>query len=59
MLQRLFLKVSLTEAEKSFLVKSLSFSLPPRQLNLSDYLINLELLLEALIILKFFQVITI
>ena len=59
MLQRLFLKVSLTEAEKSFLVKSLSFSLTPRQLNLSDYLINLELLLEALIILKFFQVITI
>ena len=34
------LKVYLTEAEKSLLIKSLSFSLPPKQVSYSDYLIN-------------------
>ena len=38
-----FSKVSLTETEKSLLVKGLSFSLPPKQLSYSDYLINFEL----------------
>ena len=37
-----FSKVSLTESEKSVLVKGLSFSLPPKQLSYSDYLINFE-----------------
>ena len=37
-----FSKVSLTEAEKSLLVKALSFSLLPKQLSYSDYLINFE-----------------
>ena len=39
-----FSKVSLTEAEKSLLVKSLTFLFPPKQLNYSGYLINFELL---------------
>ena len=38
-----FSKLSLNEAEKSFLVKYLSFSLPPKQLSCSDYLIKFEL----------------
>ena len=38
-----FSKLSLIEAEKSFLVKYLSFSLPPKQLSCSDYLIKFEL----------------
>ena len=37
-----FSTVSLTAAEKSFLVKSLSFSLPIKQLSYSHYLINFE-----------------
>ena len=37
-----FSKLSLTETEKSLLLKSLSFSLPPKQLIYSDYLINFE-----------------
>ena len=37
-----FPKVSLTESEKSVLVKGLSFPLPPKQLSYSDYLINFE-----------------
>ena len=37
-----FSKVSLIEAEESILVKGLSFSLPPKQLRYSDYLINFE-----------------
>ena len=35
-----FSNVSLTEAEKSLLVKGLSFSLPPKKLSYSDYLVN-------------------
>ena len=38
-----FSNVSLTEAEKSLLVKNLSFSLPPKKLSYSDYLVNFEL----------------
>ena len=38
-----FPKVSLTEAEKSLLVEVLSFSLPPKNLSYSDYLIYFEL----------------
>ena len=38
-----FSNVFLTEAEKSLLVKGLSFSLPPKKLNYSDYLVNFEL----------------
>ena len=43
-----FSKVSLTEAEKSLLVKGLSFSLPPKQLSYSDYLINFELFYRSI-----------
>ena len=35
--------MSLTDAEKTLLVKGLSFALPPKQLIYSDYLINFEL----------------
>ena len=35
--------MTLKEAEKSLLVKNLSFSLPPEKLSYSDYLINFEL----------------
>ena len=38
-----FPKLSLTEAKMFFLVKHLSFSLPPKQLSCSDYLIKFEL----------------
>ena len=38
-----FSKVSLTDAEKSLLVKGLSFALPLKQLSYSDYLINFEI----------------
>ena len=34
--------VSFTEAEKSLLVKGLSFSLTPKKLSYSDYLVNCE-----------------
>ena len=37
-----FSKVSLTKTEKSLSVKGLSFSLPPKQLSYSDFLINFE-----------------
>ena len=43
-----FSKMSLTEAEKSLLVKGLSFSLPPKQLSYSDYLINFELFYRSI-----------
>ena len=43
-----FSKVSLTEAEKSLLVKGLSFSLPPKQLSYSNYLINFELFYRSI-----------
>ena len=38
-----FSKVSLTDAEKSLLVKGLSFALPLKRLSYSDYLINFEI----------------
>ena len=38
-----FSKVSLTDPEKSLLVKGLSFALPLKQLSYSDYLINFEI----------------
>ena len=43
-----FSKMSLTEAEKSLLVKGLSFSLPPKQLSYSDYLISFELFYRSI-----------
>ena len=43
-----FSKVSLTEAEKSLLVKGLSFSLPPKQFSYSDYLNNFEFLYRSI-----------
>ena len=39
-------KYELTELEKSLLVKGLNFSLPPKNLNHADYLVNFELLLR-------------
>ena len=53
-----FSNVSLTEAEKSLLVKGLSFSLPPKQLSYSDYLINFELFYRSIDNLKFYLGIT-
>ena len=44
-----FSKLSVTDAEKTLLVKGLSFVLPPKQLGYSDYLI-LNYFIEALII---------
>ena len=41
-------KLSLTETEKSLLVKILRFLLPPKQLNCSEYLINLELFYRSI-----------
>ena len=38
-----FSNVSLMKAEKSFLLKGLGFSLPPKKLNYSDNLVNFEL----------------
>ena len=35
-------KISLSNAEKSLLVKGLRFSLPPKKLNYADYLTNFE-----------------
>ena len=43
-----FSNVSLTEAEKSRLVKGLSFSLPPKKLSYSDYLVNFELFYRSI-----------
>ena len=37
-----FSKLPLTDAEKTLLVKDLSFALPPKRLSYSDYLINFE-----------------
>ena len=42
-----FSNVTLTEAEKSLLGKSLSLSLPPEKLSYSDYLINFELFYKS------------
>ena len=43
-----FSKLSLTDAEKTLLVKGLSFALPPKQLIYSDYLINFELFYRSI-----------
>ena len=43
-----FSNVSITEAEKSLLVKGLSFSLPPKKLSYSDYLVNFELFYRSI-----------
>ena len=43
-----FSNVSFTEAEKSLLVKGLSFSLPPKKLRYSDYLVNFELFYRSI-----------
>ena len=43
-----FSKLSLTDAEKTLLVKGLSFALPPKQLSYSDYLINFELFYRSI-----------
>ena len=43
-----FSKLSLTDAEKTLLVKGLSFALPPKQLNYSDYFINFELFYRSI-----------
>ena len=43
-----FSTLSLTEVEKSLLVKRLSFSLSPKQLSYPDYLINFELFCRSI-----------
>ena len=43
-----FSTLSLTEVEKSLLVKGLSFSLSPKQLSYPDYLINFELFYRSI-----------
>ena len=43
-----FSDVSVTEAEKSLLVRGLSFSLPPKKLSYSDYLVNFELIYRSI-----------
>ena len=43
-----FSKLFLTDAEKTLLVKGLSFGLPPKQLRYSDYLINFELFCRSI-----------
>ena len=40
--------MSLTEPEKSLLLKGLSFSLPPKQLSYSDYLITFEIFYRSI-----------
>ena len=40
--------MSLSDAEKTLLVKGLSFALPPKQLSYSDYLINFELFYRSI-----------
>ena len=41
-------KISLSDAEKSLLVKGLRFSLPPKKLNYADYLMNFELFYRSI-----------
>ena len=41
-------KISLSDAEKSLLVKGLRFSLPPKKLNYADYLVNFELFYRSI-----------
>ena len=43
-----FSKLSLTDAEKTLLVKGLSFALPPKQLSYLDYLITFELFYRSI-----------
>ena len=44
----IFSKLSITDTEKTLLVTGLSFSLPPKQLSYSDYLINFELFYRSI-----------
>ena len=41
-------KISLSDAEKSLLVKGLRFSLPPKKLNYADFLVNFELFYRSI-----------
>ena len=41
-------KISLSDTEKSLLVRGLRFSLPPKKLNYADYLTNLELFYRSI-----------
>ena len=41
-------KISLSDAEKSLLVKGLRLSLPPKKLNYADYLVNFELFYRSI-----------
>ena len=43
-----FSNVFLTEAEKALLVKGLNFSLSPKKLSYSDYLVNFELIYRSI-----------
>ena len=43
-----FSNVSLTEAKKALFVKGLSFSLSPKNLRYSDYLVNLGLFYRSI-----------
>ena len=43
-----FSNVFLTETEKALLVKVLNFSLPPKKLSYSDYLVNFELIYRSI-----------
>ena len=40
--------ISLSDAGKSFLVKGLKFSIPPKKLNYADYLVNFELFYRSI-----------
>ena len=40
--------ISLSDAEKSLLVKGLKFSIPPKKLNYADYLANFELFYKSI-----------
>ena len=41
-------KISLSDTEKSLLVRGLQFSLPPMKLNCADYLTNFELFYRSI-----------
>ena len=41
-------KISLSDTEKSLLVRGLRFSLPPKKLNYADYLTNFELFYRSI-----------
>ena len=40
--------ISLSDADKSLLVKGLKFSIPPKKLNYADYLANFELFYRSI-----------